>query len=87
MGNTRNMPISFSVQTGQLHPESQKFMQVMCLPGPWSPRMGSQQPVTQASGNEGYRGIRVWHLAASALPLKISKMSIVPQRYFSPLCN
>lgn len=30
----------------------------------------------------GYRGIRVWHLAASALPLKVSKMSIVPWRGF-----
>lgn len=33
---------------------------------------------------EGYRGKHVWHAAASALPLKISKMSIVPWRVFVP---
>lgn len=41
LGNTRNILFSSSVQTGQLHPESQKFMQVICLPGPWSPRICS----------------------------------------------
>lgn len=43
-----------------------------------------QQSVIQASGKEGWRGICIWHLAASALPLKISKMSGVPWRFFSP---
>lgn len=54
----------------------------MCLPGPKAQRTVHPQSVT-ASGEEGCGGY-VSGLAMSALPLKISKMSIVPRRVFSP---
>lgn len=57
-----------------------------CSVSAWSrdPTVYAAATKGSASGKEECRGLRVWHLSTSALPPKISKMSIVPSRFFSP---
>lgn len=53
LGTSRALPETS--QPGQLHPESQRFTHILCLPGPWSPGICSATASdTQASGKEEY---------------------------------
>lgn len=77
-GNTRNLlahPVSAQCGHSESHRGPCKLRVCLVL-SPMDPFGSNQRHGHLLS--RGCREMRVWHLAASTLPLKISKMSIVP---------
>lgn len=84
MGNSRNLPVTLSPGTA----DTSRVTKVM-LVSVWSLdwEICAERSREPASGREGCRRECVWHWATSALPLKISKMSIVPWRAVPSVIN